>query len=56
MYGEDRSNLLQQIDARTFRFDRSQQTLDEYRTVFQLKVRSKKLRTAGDIVLRRIVF
>jgi alpha-L-fucosidase len=56
MYGQDRSNDLEQIDPTTFRIVRSQQTLDEFKTILRMQVKRKPLRSGGDIVIRRITY
>jgi hypothetical protein len=56
MYGQDKSNDLEQIDQTTFRIVRSQQTLDEFKTILRMQVKRKPLRSSGDIVIRRITY
>jgi alpha-L-fucosidase len=56
MYGQDRKIDLEQIDPTTFRIVRSQQTLDEFKTVLRIQVKRKPHRSSGDIVIRRITY
>jgi alpha-L-fucosidase len=56
MYGQDRSNDLEQINPTTFRIVRSQQTLDEFKTILRIQVKRKPLRSSGDILIRRITY
>jgi alpha-L-fucosidase len=56
MYGQDRRIDLEQIDPTTFRIVRSQQTLDEFKTILRIQVKRKSLKSSGDIVIRRITY
>jgi alpha-L-fucosidase len=56
MYAQDRSNDLEQIDPTTFRIVRSQQTLDEFKTILRVQVKRKSRGSFGDIVIRRITY
>ncbi|MDR1745729.1 MAG: alpha-L-fucosidase [Tannerella sp.] len=55
MYGQDRTADLQQVDGSTFRITRSQQTLDEFKTVLHLSVR-KNGKSTGVIEISRITY
>ncbi|MDR3268345.1 MAG: alpha-L-fucosidase [Tannerella sp.] len=56
MYGQDRRIDLEQVNRTTFRIVRSQQTLDEFKTILRMQVKRKSHRSSGDIVIRRITY
>jgi alpha-L-fucosidase len=56
MYGQEMNGALEQTDGYTFRLTRSQQTLDDFKTVLQMRVKRKPLKSSGDIVIRRITY
>ena len=56
MYGREMNGAIKQLDRSTFRIDRSQQTLDEFKTVLRIHVRRKPLNSFGEIVIRRITY
>ncbi|MDR1224729.1 MAG: alpha-L-fucosidase [Tannerella sp.] len=56
MYGHEMNSAIKQIDGHTFRIDRSQQTLDEFKTVLRVRVKRKPLNSFGEIVIRRITY
>jgi hypothetical protein len=47
---------LEQINPTTFRIVRSQQTLDEFKTILRVQVKRKSRGSFGDIVIRRITY
>ncbi len=58
MYGEDGPQNITQLakNATTFRITRSQQTLDEYRTILRLKVKRKPSKSSGEITIKRLTY
>lgn len=55
MYGAKNHSEIVYKDGK-FTITRSQQTLDEFKTVFRVMVKSKEGQSVGDIYLRRITF
>jgi hypothetical protein len=56
MYGHEMNGAIEQVDGHTFRIDRSQQTLDEFKTILKISVRRKPVNSFGEIVIRRITY
>jgi alpha-L-fucosidase len=56
MYGHEMNGAIEQLDGHTFRINRSQQTLDEFKTVLKVLVRRKPLNSFGEIIIRRITY
>lgn len=55
MYGREKLPVIRYENG-CFYITRSQQTLDEFKTIFKVKVKSEKAFAVGDINLRRIVY
>ena len=57
MYGGKAGNSIEFLSNRsTFRITRSQQTLDEFPTVFSVKIRSSSVRTSGKVSIKRLIY
>ncbi len=57
MYGGKAGNSIEFLSNRsTFRITRSQQTLDEFQTVFSVKIRSSSVRTSGKVSIKRLIY
>jgi alpha-L-fucosidase len=57
MYGGEASNSIELLQGTsTFRITRSQQTLDEFPTILNLKARSKPENTSGIVTLKRVTW
>jgi alpha-L-fucosidase len=56
MYGHGMNDAVERTDGYTFRITRSQQTLDEFKTVLKIAVRQKPLKSSGDVLIRRITY
>jgi alpha-L-fucosidase len=50
------NSAMEVIDRRTVRITRSQQTLDEFKTMLKVSVKRNSLKSSGDIVIRKITY
>jgi alpha-L-fucosidase len=56
MYGHEMNSALEVIDRHTVRITRSQQTLDEFKTMLKVSVKRNALKSSGDIVIRKLTY
>lgn len=56
IYGTYHPELIEQINPWEFKITRSQQTLDEFKTIFHAKIKNKGASSTGEIKIKRISY
>lgn len=56
IYGASHPELIEQINPWEFKITRSQQTLDEFKTIFKAKIKNNGANSTGEIKIKRISY